>query len=89
MGVFIAFLVYIYLFAVLFFRLMLSHYYQEVQNRKESAFAAIFSFPPHRQLNAKGKKYSQKYWVAIGVLLIIVILLARSRDYSQLGTGAG
>jgi len=89
MDVLIAILLIIDLYAIVFFRLMCSHYYQEVQNRKESAFAAIFSFPPHRQLNAKGKKYSQKYWVAIGVLLIIVILLARSRDYSQLGTGAG
>ena len=76
------------IYAIIFFRLMCSHYYQAVQNKKESVFAAIFSFPPHKQLNAKGKKYSQKYWVAIGILLTIVIFLARTRDYSQLGTGA-
>ena len=72
-------------YAIVFFRLMCSYHFQRINDVKESPLGAIFSFPPHRQLNEAGRGYSKKYWIALGIMVAVVAYLAITRDYSQLG----
>ncbi|WP_126456983.1 hypothetical protein [Sulfuriflexus mobilis] len=71
-------------YAIIFYRLMVKHYYEKENNTKESNFGAIFSLPPHSKLSDKGKHYSKRYWLAIGVLAICIALLIPGRDFSAL-----
>lgn len=71
-------------YAIIFYRLMVKHYYEKENNIKESNFGAIFSFPPHNKLSEKGKHYSRRYWIAVGVLIVCIALLIPGRDFSTL-----
>lgn len=71
-------------YAIIFYRLMTKHYYEKENNIVESNLGAIFSFPPHSKLSAKGKRYSRRYWIALGVLVTCVVLLIPGRDFSAL-----
>ncbi len=67
-------------YAIIYYRLMVKYYYQTENNAKESNFSAIFSFPPHSKLSAKGKQCSRRYWIALTALLVSVALLIPGRD---------
>lgn len=81
---FLAILILIDVYTIVFYRLMIKHYYEKDNNLKESSFGAIFSFPPYSKLSMKGKQYSRKYWVAIIILLICIALLIPGRDFTAL-----
>jgi len=69
-------------YVVIYYRLLVRHFYQQQFNVRESTFAAIFSFPPYGQLDELGKKYARRYWVAIAVLVICLLALAYVSEFS-------
>ena len=40
------------------------------------ATIALFSFPPYQRLPELGKKYARRYWVAIALLVILLLVSA-------------
>lgn len=72
------------LYALLFYRLMCRHYYEKEQGVKESAFAAIFSLPPYKLLPVNARKYHKRYWIALGLMMLIIVILVQTRDFSYL-----
>ncbi len=77
LGLTMIFLVYI----IVYYRLLVRHDYETTQDRKETAFGAIFSFPPYKLLSNKGKQYAKKYWIALSVIIACVSYLAISTNY--------
>ncbi len=69
-------------YVVIYYRLLVRHFYQQQFNVRESTFAAIFSFPPYGRLDDLGKKYARRYWVAIAVLVICLLALAYVSEFS-------
>lgn len=69
-------------YVVIYYRLLVRHFYQQQFNVRESTFAAIFSFPPYGRLDELGKKYARRYWVAIAVLVICLLALAYVSEFS-------
>ncbi len=80
----LGFIIMVDAYAIIYYRLMVKYYYQNENNKTESNFAAIFSFPPHSKLSAKGKRYSKRYWIAMIILLTCVALLIPGRDLSAI-----
>ncbi len=68
-------------YIIIYYRLMLRYYTEQQTGRKESAFGAIFSFPPLRLFPEKGRKYFKRYWIAIGVMLLGVGYLASTSTF--------
>jgi len=71
-------------YAIVYYRLMVKHYYEKENGVTENNFGAIFSFPPHSKLSDIGKRYSKRYWIALIVLFTCVALLIPGRDFSAL-----
>ncbi len=71
-------------YVIVYYRLMVKHYYQQEKNTRETAFAAIFSLPPHSQLSTTGKQFSRRYWFALIVLFGCILILVSTRDLSRL-----
>ena len=69
-------------YVVIYYRLLVRHYYEKFHNVRESTFGAIFSFPPYKALPDKGKKYARRYWVAMAVLVGAVVVLAATSDFA-------
>lgn len=69
-------------YVVIYYRLLVRHFYQQQFNVRESTFAAIFSFPPYGRLDELGKKYARRYWVAIAVLVGCLLALAYVSEFS-------
>ena len=67
-------------YVLVYYRLLVRHYYQEQQGVKESTFGALFSFPPYQRLPASGKKYARRYWVALTLLIIVLLVSAFVKD---------
>lgn len=61
-------------YVLIYYRLLVKHFYEEQYGVKENTFGALFSFPPYRRLSEPGRKYARRYWVAL--LLLTVVLLA-------------
>ncbi len=80
----LGFIIMIDAYVIIYYRLMVKFYYQNENNKMESNFSAIFSFPPHSKLSEKGKHYSKRYWIAMAVLLVSIALLIPGRDFSVL-----
>jgi len=83
MRVFLAILLVISAYVVIYYRLLVRHYYEKQHNVQESTFGVIFSLPPYNALPEKGKKYAQRYWVAMVVMVGAVLLLAGSSDFTM------
>jgi hypothetical protein len=62
-------------YVLIYYRLLIKHYYEEQHGVKEGTLGALFSFPPYRRLPELGRKYARRYWMAL-VLLISVLLLS-------------
>lgn len=70
-------------YVVIYYRLMVRHYYEQHNNLKESTFGALFSLPPPgKRLSENGQKYAKRYWIAVLVLITSVVLLALLTDFS-------
>lgn len=71
-------------YAIVYYRLLVKFYYERQHGVRESAFGALFSFPPYKALPEKGRKYARRYWVAVGLLVACVMALAWVSDFSWL-----
>jgi hypothetical protein len=69
-------------YVVIYYRLLVRHYYEKQFGVKESNFGAIFSFPPYRALPDAGKKYARRYWIAVSIMVSCVVTLAVMTDFS-------
>lgn len=67
-------------YVLIYYRLLVRHFYQEQQGVKESTFGALFSFPPYQRLPELGKKYARRYWVALALLVIVLLVSAFVKD---------
>ena len=69
-------------YVVIYYRLLVRHFYQQQFNVKESTFGALFSFPPYGRLDDLGKKYARRYWVAVAIMLGCLLALAYVTDFA-------
>jgi hypothetical protein len=78
-------------YVVVYYRLLVRHFYEQQHNVKESTFGALFSFPPYGRLDHLGKKYARRYWIAVAMLVVCLGVFAAISDYSVSGRlpGAG
>jgi uncharacterized membrane protein HdeD (DUF308 family) len=63
-------------YVLIYYRLLVRHFYQEQHGIKESTFGALFSFPPYARLSELGKKYARRYWVTLALLIVILLISA-------------
>jgi hypothetical protein len=63
-------------YVLIYYRLLVKHFYEEQIGAKESMFGALFSFPPYSRLTETGKKYTRRYWFALALLTIILLISA-------------
>lgn len=71
-------------YALLYYRLLCKYFYEKTLGIKESAFGAIFSLPPYKQLPPEARKYHKRYWFALIVMLFIILIFAQTRDYTSI-----
>lgn len=69
------------LYAVVYYRLLVKHYYEKTSGVRESGFAVVFSLPPYSALPEKGRIYARRYWIAVAVMLGCIGLVAWSTDF--------
>lgn len=67
-------------YVLVYYRLLVRHFYQEQYGVKESTFGALFSFPPYQRLSELGKKYARRYWVALALLMLVLLVSAFVKD---------
>ena len=85
----IAILLILTVYTLVYYRLLVRHYYEKATQKKESAFGAVFSFPPYKLLPPPGRKYAKRYWYTLAVMLLCIVLAAYTGDFSflkQLGS---
>jgi hypothetical protein len=75
-------------YVLIYYRLLVRHFYQEQFGVKESTFGALFSFPPYQRLSEVGKKYARRYWGALTLLVIVLLVSAFFKD-SAVWSAAG
>jgi hypothetical protein len=63
-------------YVLIYYRLLVKHFYEEQIGAKEGTFGALFSFPPYGRLSEPGKKYARRYWMALALLTGILLLSA-------------
>jgi len=69
-------------YVLIYYRLLVKHYFEEQHGVKESTFGALFSFPPYRRLSVPGRKYARRYWVALILLIIVLLASAFNKEGS-------
>lgn len=69
-------------YVLIYYRLLVKHFYQEQHGVKESTFGALFSFPPYRRLSVPGRKYAQRYWIALFLLITVLLASALMKEGS-------
>lgn len=69
-------------YIVIYYRLLVRHFYQQQYRVKETTFAALFSFPPYGRLDDLGKKYAKRYWVAVAAMVGCLLALAVVTEFS-------
>jgi hypothetical protein len=63
-------------YIIVYYRLLVRYHYEKATGRQESTFGALFSFPPYKILPPAGRSYAQRYWIAIGLLVVCMAVLA-------------
>jgi len=58
------------------YRLLVKHHYERQYGVRESAFGALFSFPPYGRLSPAGRKYARRYWLAIAAMCLCLVAAA-------------
>jgi len=69
-------------YVLIYYRLMVRHYYQEARGIREGTFGTLFSFPPTRGIPEAGRKYVRRYWVSLFLMVSILLFLALISDGS-------
>ncbi len=69
-------------YVVIYYRLLVRHFYEQQYQLKENTFGALFSFPPYGRLDTLGRKYARRYWIAVAVLVICLLALAAVSDFA-------
>lgn len=69
-------------YVVIYYRLLVRHFYEQQYRVKENTFGALFSFPPYGRLDELGRKYARRYWVAVAALVICLLALAAASDFA-------
>jgi hypothetical protein len=72
-------------YVVVYYRLLVRRFYEQQYNVKESTFGALFSFSPYGRLDALGKKYARRYWIAVAILVVCLGAFAAISDYAASG----
>ncbi len=72
-------------YVLVYYRLLVKHYYEQAQGISEGTFWTLLSFPPYGRLPQAGKRYARRYWVALTVLAGCVTALAMTADFSRFG----
>lgn len=76
-------------YVIVYYRLLVKHYYEQAHDIKEGAVGALFSLPPYSRLPAKGQRYARRYWLAVAVLVACIGVLAATTDFSPLWAAFG
>jgi hypothetical protein len=69
-------------YVLIYYRLLVKHYYEEQHGVKEGTFGALFSFPPYRRLSVPGRKYARRYWAALILLVFVLLASAFNKEGS-------
>jgi hypothetical protein len=69
-------------YVLIYYRLLVKHYYEEQHGVKENTFGALFSFPPYRRLSEPGRKYARRYWVALLLLTLMLLAIVLNKEGS-------
>lgn len=77
--------VFLDVYVLVYYRLLVKHYYEQAQGTTEGTFWTLLSFPPYGRLSETGKKYARRYWFALTVLAGCVTALAMTADLSRFG----
>lgn len=72
-------------YVLVYYRLMVKHYYEQAAGVRESTFWTLLSLPPYARLPEAGRKYARRYWVALAVMAGCVGVLALTADFTRLG----
>lgn len=67
-------------YVLIYYRLLVRHFYQQQYGVKESTFGALFSFPPYRRLSELGRKYARRYYAALALLVVVLLVSAWIKD---------
>jgi hypothetical protein len=76
-------------YVLIYYRLLVKHFYEEQHGVKENTFGALFSFPPYRRLSEPGRKYARRYWAALVLLIIVLLASAIFKEGSIWPTPSG
>lgn len=77
--------VFLDIYVLVYYRLLVKHYYEQAQGVTEGTFWTLLSFPPYGRLPETGRKYARRYWAAFTVLVVCVTALAMTADFSRFG----
>jgi len=67
-------------YVLIYYRLLVRHFYEEQHGVKESTFGALFSFPPYSRSPELGKKYARRYWMALALLVSLLLVSALVKE---------
>lgn len=67
-------------YVLIYYRLLVRHFYEEQHGVKEGAFGALFSFPPYSRLPESGKKYARRYWMAVALFVSVLLVSAYIKE---------
>lgn len=71
-------------YVLVYYRLLIRHYYEQATSRKESTFGAVFSLPPYKLLPPVSRKYVKRYWYTLLLMVLCVALAAYTGDFGFL-----
>ena len=74
-------------YILIYYRLLVRHYYEKAAQKKESTFGAVFSFPPYRILPPEGRKYAKRYWITLFIMIACISAAATQMNFTYLPAG--
>jgi hypothetical protein len=76
-------------YALVYYRLMVRHFFENATGRRESTIGALFSLPPYKVLPEHGRIYAKRYWIVVGILTACIVVLAYQINLAGGLTGLG
>ena len=71
-------------YILVYYRLLIRHYYEQATAKKESTFGAVFSLPPYKALPEASRKYVKRYWLTLLLMFSCIALAAVTGDFGFL-----